>query len=216
MMEEQSRDAAVSDAPPQEAVSPEASGCDWYVIRVRSGHEDEMISVLRPMMRTELGEEVFTMKKEKDVHYRGEHRIVCKAAFPGYIFFVTPDAAGMNEILKKLPLFGFLLKTNRQITPILPEEKEFLTVIGGKDHIVDISIGFKEGDEIGVVVGPLSAVKGRILKLDRHKRIAQIEVSLLGEPHPVWFGFRVLRSRSEAEELVRKGRRRDEMAALSR
>lgn len=67
-----------------------------------------------------------------------------------------------------------------KITPIRDEEEEFLEKLGGSDHIVRYSEGFKDGDRIIVESGPLRNFSGEIIKTDRHNRQATIALSLFG------------------------------------
>ena len=43
------------------------------------------------------------------------------------------------------------------------------------------SIGFIEGNEVFVTEGPLMGFESKIVKIDRHKRKATIEVEFCGE-----------------------------------
>ena len=60
------------------------------------------------------------------------------------------------------------------------EEKAFINRIAGRDNIVEISTGYKEGDRIKIVSGPMLGLEGDIVHVDRHKRLVTINMTLFG------------------------------------
>lgn len=56
-----------------------------------------------------------------------------------------------------------------------------LLVNDEKKHSVDVSTGYIEGDVLYIRKGPLRGYEGHISKIDRHKRIAYVDVSLFGK-----------------------------------
>ncbi|MEG2506006.1 MAG: KOW motif-containing protein, partial [Carnobacterium sp.] len=61
-----------------------------------------------------------------------------------------------------------------------------------EDHVVDMSVGYIIGDKIIVRDGPLKGKEGSIKKIDRHKRIAFIEVEFLGEVRETKVGLEII------------------------
>ena len=177
---------------------------DWYAVQVLTGHEDEVIEACRPLVRKELKEEIFTLKREKEMHRAGHYWTELKALFPGYIFFVTPDVTGLYEALRVITLFKKLVRAGREIQPLYAKEAALFAELGGEKHIVEMSIGFKEGDEVGVLCGPLAVYKGKIVRIDRHNRTARIETTFFGETKLISVGLKVLRTRTEAENIMYK------------
>ena len=68
----------------------------------------------------------------------------------------------------------------------------FLAQFGGKQHIVDMSIGYIEGDVIHINEGPLIGYEGHIVKIVRHKRIAYVDISLFGRDTTVKVGLEII------------------------
>jgi transcriptional antiterminator NusG len=66
------------------------------------------------------------------------------------------------------------------ILTVNDEEKAFINRIAGRDNVVEISTGYKEGDKITVVSGPMMGLEGDIVHVDRHKRLVTVNVSLFG------------------------------------
>ncbi len=98
-----------------------------------------------------------------------------------------------NE-LKKIPdLTKILGNDGENIYPIYKEEAMFLTRFGGEKHIVEVSSGYIEGDVIKVTDGPLVDQEGLIAKVDRHKRLAYVDVSLFGQVTRVQVGLELIK-----------------------
>lgn len=55
-----------------------------------------------------------------------------------------------------------------------------------------MSIGFIKGDIIHIVKGPLKHKEGLIVKIDRHKRIAYINLALFNEERIAKVGLEII------------------------
>ena len=183
---------------------------NWYVVQVRTGHEDEVVERCKTILRPEYEEDVFSLKREKEIRRRGEWKTIKQAAFPGYVFFLTTDIAGLLRGLKTIPLFTKLLRYDREITPLREEEAQLFDRMGGKERLLKISIGYKDGDDVGVLIGPLAMVMGKIIRQNRHNRVAQVEITMCGEPKRIWLGLKELRTRTEAQALIWRLEREEE------
>ena len=74
-----------------------------------------------------------------------------------------------------------ILKYKDDIEAIYPHERQFLERFIDQDQVIDVSHGFVDGDRIRIMDGPLVGKESLIVKIDRHKRIAWVEIALLGE-----------------------------------
>lgn len=63
---------------------------------------------------------------------------------------------------------------------------------GKKGHIVDMSIGFIRGDKIYITEGPLQGKEGLIVKIDRHKRIAYLRLSMFNKETTTKVGLEII------------------------
>lgn len=182
----------------------------WYVAQVRTGREDEVIARCKSILRPECNEEVFSLKREKEIRRRGEWKTVEQAVFPGYVFFITTDIAGLLRGLRTVPIFTRLLRYDKEITPLREDEARLFDKMGGKTRLLKISIGYKDGDDVGVLIGPLAMVTGKIIRQNRHNRVAQVEIAMCGEPKRIWLGLKELRTRTEAQALIWRLEREEE------
>jgi len=134
-------------------------------------------------------EEVFVPKVVKRKKIQGIWKDVEYIMFPGYIFFVTNNVEDLFFRLKDVKGLTKILRTGEDFTPIYPKEAEFLEQLVGKDRVIDVSYGYKEGDNVVITAGPMKNLKGLIRKIDRHKRIAVIEIDFFGRKTPVSVGL---------------------------
>ena len=114
--------------------------------------------------------------------------------FPGYIFLVTDRVEDVFFALKKVPRLTKLLRPDQKMTPLAKEEAEVLDRLSGGEGLVKMSFGVKEGDRIRVTKGCLTGMESRIIKVDRHKRKAMIEIEMFGEKRTAEVGLEVLMS----------------------
>lgn len=162
----------------------------WYVIQVRAGCEDQIKT--KCMLLTHEKEEVFTPSIIFERIIRGKTEEVTKPMFPGYVFFETEDVDDLFYRLKRVNGLTKILRTGDDFTPLSASEKDVIERLGGDDHLVEISIGYKTGDKVTIAEGPLKDFEGEIVRIDRRKRTATIRVELLGEEREIKVGLKTL------------------------
>lgn len=166
----------------------------WYVMQVYTGQEMEIARQCRERVTRE-GEEVFVPRAERMRRARGEAELVKTVLFPGYVFIETEDPEGTYLRLKSIKAMTKLLKTGEEITPLYPEEEVYLRRIGDEGHVAGYSEGYLKGDKLVVTSGALKGSEGLIKKVLRHKRLAVLEVPLLGRKVEVTLGLGVVEKR---------------------
>lgn len=166
---------------------------NWYAVQVRCGKEEEIMNTCALMVKPSVLEECFVPKCKKMKKFRGRWENVVEILFKGYVFMITDDINELYNELKKVPdLTKVLGNDGTEIYPIRQEEAKFLTRFGGPQHLVEVSSGYVIGDTIKVTDGPLMGQEGSIVKVDRHKRLAYVEVSLFGQVTRVQVGLELI------------------------
>ena len=166
---------------------------NWYAVQVRSGKEDEIVRACDILIKDHTLVECFIPRTKKMKKFRGKWHDINEILFNGYVFMITDHVDVLYNELKKIPdLTKLLGNDGEHIYPIRKEEAMFLTRFGGKEHIVDMSYGFIEGDKIRVTNGPLMGQEGDIIKIDRYKRIAYVNVSLFDRLTTVQVGLEII------------------------
>lgn len=173
----------------------------WYVIQVQCRHEAETAEMCQARAARD-GEKVFVMMSERLMRKTdGIWEKRQQVAFPGYIFAETGDIQGLRIRLRDVGTMMKVLAIGDEMKPIFPEEEELLRNLGGEEHIIRSSEGFKAGEKLVVTDGPLKGYEGRIKWVNIHRKIAAIEIEILGQKVVVKLGIEFLKKvRGEPEK----------------
>ncbi|MCD7883950.1 MAG: hypothetical protein LUI87_09685 [Lachnospiraceae bacterium] len=119
----------------------------------------------------------FTIERMR--HYMGAWHSMTAVLFPDYLFFdcekdAAEEAKGKleeelnrdQEIKQRLPL-----------VPIPAELSEFLYALCDQEHHIPMSRGIIKDGSAHVTEGPLTGYDDRIVRIDRHKRLAWLKYS---------------------------------------
>ncbi|MCR4585330.1 MAG: antiterminator LoaP [Lachnospiraceae bacterium] len=168
----------------------------WYVIQVRTGKEEQVRDHCRKLiMRYEDSAltDVRIYYYDRQMKRQGEWRTEKRVMFPGYVFLESGDPKTLFQQLKRVIGMTKLLGADNEAVPLTAKEAEFLEKLGGGTESVDYSEGIIVGDRVQVYSGPLQGLEGLICKIDRHKRLAWIELEFLGQKRRMELGLGVVR-----------------------
>lgn len=85
-----------------------------------------------------------------------------------------------------------LIGTGDEIVPLSQEEIDLLLRMGSDSQLVEMSSGIIENDRVQVLSGPLKGMEGSIRKIDRHKRMAYLEVEMFGRTVEMKVGLEIV------------------------
>ena len=169
---------------------------EWYVIRTSAGNEE----TVRELLRAE-GITVKIIYREMYYRRKGEFVSMTKKLFPGYIFAITDmDYQEFDKLIFRIRYtnsqYFFNLKQDREGTPALTEkEKHYLSRLVGDGDVIQGSVGYIEGDRVYITDGPLMGYESQIVYIDRHKRIAKIDMDFLGEKRTITVPLEIISKR---------------------
>lgn len=165
----------------------------WYVIQVRSKAEEKIKKTCEMMISEDVLKEAFIPKNKRLKKMNGHWIEVEEILFSGYVFLVSDHPNELYLELKKVPdLTKMLGHIENEIYPLYDEEVEFLKSFSDEDHVVEVSTGFIENEVVRITQGPLKGREGIITKIDRHKRMAIIEVELFGKTTQAKVGLEIV------------------------
>lgn len=165
----------------------------WYVIQVRSKAEERIKKICEMMISEEILTEAFIPKNKRLKKMNGKWNEVEEILFSGYVFLVSDHPDELYLELKKVPdLTKMLGHIENEIYPLYDEEVEFLKSFSDNNHVVEVSTGFIENEIVRITQGPLKGREGIITKIDRHKRMAIIEVELFGKTTQAKVGLEII------------------------
>ena len=129
-------------------------------------------------------QEVVCFQYQRMLRYGGEWHLERRPLLPGCIFL----SGDMKNIGKA--------DADREGGPksklsLIPCEIPFWKMLCQKDNLIVMSRGIIKDGNLVVTSGPLKGYERLIRKIDRHKRIAEIEVSLAGEETRVTVGLEI-------------------------
>jgi len=155
----------------------------WYVLYVKSGAEEEIAAKINELDQVH----AFVPRKVKLYKRQGKIIKLNDIVFKSYVFVETDMdyETFYVEVINRIKMHtGFYKalthKSDRNIETLYPSEKQFLQTFMNKDHLIEASIGFVEGDKVTITSGPLMGKESVIKSINKHKRIALMEISMMG------------------------------------
>ena len=82
-------------------------------------------------------------------------------------------------------------KTNMRY--VTEEDIEIVELLSGEERLMKFSEGWIQGDKVMVTKGPLKGMEGNISRIDRHKRVAWLNVELFGRTVDLQAGLEIIR-----------------------
>ncbi|MEG0315214.1 MAG: antiterminator LoaP, partial [Erysipelotrichaceae bacterium] len=154
----------------------------WYVLFVEGGKELALVNYLIENDKLK----AFCPMVENCIKKNGECHFITKPMFPSYIFVESEmEQSEFQELIveirgRKKGIVKELKYDNEGTEALQKEEKEYIESLMNKDKIIERSSGVIENDQVIITDGPLIGQESRIVKIDRHKRIAFLEFNILG------------------------------------
>ena len=168
----------------------------WYVAQVSSGQEVAVRDMCKQMIDPGILQDCFVPEYETMRKVQGKWQSIQRKLFPGYLFLVTETLPLLLMQLKHVPANVRLLGQGvfeGDITPLSEVEKDWIVAFMDETHCVRMSEAVIEGDTILITHGPLLGREAIIKKIDRHKRRAQIEISMFGRTSMATIGLEVIK-----------------------
>ena len=104
--------------------------------------------------------------------------------------------------LKQIPNLTKILGDGTEFIPLTQEEVGFLKNMVNEAYIAEMSKGYIIGDVVTVISGPMKEMKGKIKFIDRHKRLAVIEIEMFGRKTEVRLGLEIVKKFSADAKLL--------------
>lgn len=169
----------------------------WYVIQTVGGKEKRAKSLMDKMVDGYALQEAFIPGRRVMHRVKGEWKPTEEILIPGYVFVRTVNPGQLSRELRNVPAFTRLLGNDDKFIPLTRNEIAFLNAFTKEgDRTIDMSEGVIEGDKVIVLNGPLMDHEGLIKKVDRHKRVAYLDMEMFGRVKTIKVGLEIVRKRS--------------------
>lgn len=167
----------------------------WYVVQVVGGQEHTVSNQIEKLVDSSTYGSCFIPQYEIKKRYSGVWKYCNEVLFPGYVFVDTKTPEAFRKELNKVSRMTKMLHDGSEhFIPLADEEKTIISAfIGDTDHVMKMSEGIIEGDEIVVLKGPLMNHTGLVKKIDRHKRLAYLELYMCGRPITIKAGLEIIK-----------------------
>lgn len=165
----------------------------WYAVQVKTGKEQETACLCKLLIEKEILAESFIPIYERMKRYQGAWHKEKIIMFPGYIFLVTSQVDKLFQKLKSVPELTKILGDGTEFIPIQEAEKEVMLQLSNDKHIAEMSCGYLIGKQVIILSGPLMNMEGKIKKIDRHKRIAILEIRMFGRYVDIKMGLEIVK-----------------------
>lgn len=172
----------------------------WYVIQALGNETTEKVcDKCRQALPERLVSEIFIPKYICLKHYRKEWHETLLPLFPDY-FFIDTDQA--DEVAERLKILSRIVKpvcVGKDFVPIYPEEQMFLESMMDAQRVIRRSVGNIINGKFDIYAGPLHDKAGYIRKIDRHRRLADMEIGLLGENRTIKVSLEIVKKINTSE-----------------
>ena len=168
-----------------------------YVIQTLGGSEGRVGELVQRIVGPELVTECFVPTFLVRKRYGDEVRLVEKKLTPGYLYVTSPDIEAVSRALREVPAFTRLLSQDDRFIPLGDDDMAWIDRLTWPgDRVIGMSTGVIENDRVIVREGPLRGLEGCIRKIDRHRRLAFLEIGILGRTKTIGVGLEIVRRTS--------------------
>ena len=164
-----------------------------FVVQVISSQEDRAAALIAKIAQGAV-EDCFAPKREVMHRKSGQWHRILEKLFPGYVFVRTNAPEQVREVLGRVPAFTRMLTSaGDTCLPLTADEVAWINATTNMDtHVMEMSEGVIEGDRVMAIRGPLKGHEARITRIDRHKRLAWVDMNMFGRHKAIRVGLEIV------------------------
>lgn len=156
---------------------PPCRSLRWYLVHVPEGMEQSTADKVKKLIPPALLEDAFVISKERWVKRDGSWSKQVKPLYPEYFLVATRDVAALDKALSKLSFHVRVAGSEaRAYQPMAKEAQAWLQASMDENHVLRSSTAEVVGGELHVLEGPLAGQEPRVVRYDRRKRYALVDV----------------------------------------
>ena len=138
--------------------------------------EQEVLQACWQHLSREALQDAFVFTYDRMRRYEGAWHLERQKMFPGYIFLESENLERLVQEMEGIPSMKKVLAGSSNLTSLEEQEESFLQKLCGEDHHFGMSRGYIRDGCTFVSEGPLQGQEKLIRKIDRHKRIAKVQI----------------------------------------
>lgn len=158
----------------------------WYVLQVLTGLEDQIKDTL-------IGKGVHAAVPHELRVLRSGGRWLEReyVVIPSYVFVRIDYTDALYYVLKGTHGVIRLLKDGIRPASLLPEEEGWIR--NWEKPLPPSKVCFARNGTYEIIGGPLAGNNVKLLKIDRHRRRAKVEINILGKPKIAYLSLDILK-----------------------
>ena len=164
----------------------------WYVVQTLSGKEYAAIEKCKNALDRQFAARIFTPTCQIKKKFKGQWEVKELIAFPGYIFIESDMPGELEESLKHIATIVTPVRIGGGFYPVRKEEEDTLRRLMDGNDCICISVGHIVDQKLIIERGPLNGFTESVKWIDRHKRLAELEVQLFDEKRKIRVGLEVI------------------------
>lgn len=168
---------------------------NWYVVHCLTGHEEDVRSKIKgdDIARAVVPIELVVVPRRIMRERRKSNWVdVERVLFPGYVFLQADMTPAAYYNIKSIAGVIRVLGTPRPV-PLMEDEITLLLQLSVNGNPLGMSEALDEGGKVTVISGPLKGLEGNIIKLDKRRFRAKVNVAIMGEPRVVELAVSVIK-----------------------
>lgn len=155
------------------------------------GKED---SVVRMLERRGQCKAIFP-RKVKPLWHKDAWEETLAPLFPGYVFVYAQEALDGMELRRIDHVLRLLRYGEDDVCELRGDDLAFAEMMLETGGVLGSLNAIEEGSYVRITDGLLSDYQGSVLKVDKRKRMAEVELKLLGSVKRVWLSYTILETR---------------------
>ncbi len=156
----------------------------WYLLRCPAGNETEYTETYSKLVSPESPGEIVCFQYQRMMRWGGMWHLEKRLLLPGYIFLSGTKRMEAGEGCREAG-------GGAGPVSLTPCESPYLKELCRDGALIDMSRGVIRRGGTVITSGPLKGRESLIRRIDRHKRIAEIEIPLGGDKKRVIVGLEI-------------------------
>ena len=149
----------------------------WYVVQTTAGKEESAMADCKAAVG-DAADRFILSKCQFSRRIKGERKMFEKVAFPGYFFIESDVPEQLEKLLLRIPGVVTPVRIGGGFNPIRKEEEVILRQLMDENDCILYSVGNLVDGKLVVEEGPLKTFAGKVTRIERHDRWADIEMPL--------------------------------------
>jgi transcriptional antiterminator NusG len=146
-----------------------------------------------------LGCRVIPAKSEELVVHRGISKKVWRQLLPGYVLFESSEPLNplaWKRIYEDEHIYKALDYADGT-RELMGNDLRFALMLKRRNGRLAVSKAVRTGTKIKIIDGPLKELEGKIIKVNKRRNCAEIEINASGIINRMWLGFEMIKREEE-------------------